>query len=66
LAIKGLIILDFRSEAGVSVTSRGNVRLLPVDDNAVFDRVIDAVPGLIDNVSHMVKGTESEEEVVTV
>ena len=62
------------SGAGVSVqpvgflvvTSQGNVRLLPVDGNAVFDRVIDAVPGLIDKVSHMVKGTESEEELLKV
>ncbi len=50
------------SGAGVSVQPVGflvvgndQVRLLPVDSNVVFDRVIDAVPGIIDKVTQMLK-----------
>ncbi|HEX3014881.1 MAG TPA: GerW family sporulation protein [Desulfobacteria bacterium] len=40
---------------GFLVVGNGQVRLLPVDGNAVFDRLIDAVPQVIDKVSGMVK-----------
>lgn len=62
------------SGAGVSVqpvgflvvTSQGQVRLLPVDGNAIFDRLIDAVPNVIDKFTHAVKKDEPAGEILKV
>ncbi len=48
---------------GFLVVGNGQVRLLAVDSNAVFDRLIDAVPQVIDKVSHIIKGDEHGEEL---
>ena len=40
---------------GFLVVGNGQVRLLPVDGNVVVDRVIDAVPDLLDKLSSMFK-----------
>ena len=54
------------SGAGISlnpvaflVVSRENVRLLPVNQNAIYDRLIDAVPQFIDQIQGMVQGRSS-------
>ncbi|HWJ04138.1 MAG TPA: GerW family sporulation protein [Verrucomicrobiae bacterium] len=48
---------------GFLVVGNGQVRLLPVDSNAIFDRLIDAVPQVIDQVSHLVKKDDSGAEL---
>lgn len=55
------------SGAGVSVKPVGflvstgkEVRLLPVDGNAVFDHLIDAAPRLIQQIKSIFKGGDSE------
>lgn len=40
---------------GFLVVGNGQVRLLPVDTNAVADRIIDAVPDVLDKLGHMIK-----------
>ena len=54
------------SGAGISlnpvaflVVSRENVRLLPVNPNAIYDRLIDAVPQFIDQIQGMFQGRSS-------
>ena len=54
------------SGAGISlnpvaflVVSRENVRLLPVNQNAIYDRLVDAVPQFIDQIQGMVQGRSS-------
>lgn len=44
---------------GFLVVGNGQVRLLPVDGNAIVDRIIDAVPLVIDKVTGIVKGEEN-------
>ncbi len=48
---------------GFLVVGNGQVRLLAVDSNAVFDRLIDAVPQVIDKVSQIIKGDKPGEEL---
>ncbi|MHB1406347.1 MAG: GerW family sporulation protein [Desulfitobacteriaceae bacterium] len=43
---------------GFLVVGNGQVRLLPVEGNLIVDRVIDAVPDLLDKVSGMFKKKE--------
>lgn len=58
------------SGAGVSVqpvgflvvNSQGQVRLLPVDGNAILDRIIDSVPDVIDKIKHKYRGDGIDEE----
>lgn len=40
---------------GFLVVGHGQVRLLPVDNNMIVDRLIDEVPGLVDKISSMMK-----------
>lgn len=51
------------SGAGISlnpvaflVVGQGQVRLLPIGDNAIIDRLLDVAPRLIDQVQHMISG----------
>ncbi|NMB00519.1 MAG: sporulation protein YtfJ [Firmicutes bacterium] len=41
------------------VVGRDSVRLLPVNQSAIYDRLIDAVPHFIDQIQGMVKGERS-------
>src|SRR5690554_8227301 len=41
------------------VVGRESVRLLPVNQNAIYDRLIDAVPAFIDQIQGMVQGRSS-------
>lgn len=57
------------SGAGVSVQPMGflvvggnQVRLLPVDSNMIFDRLIDLVPQVVNQVKSMGKKEEKKEE----
>jgi len=45
---------------GFLVVGNGQVRMLPVDGNVLVDRVIDAVPDLLDKVTHMFKKDETD------
>ncbi|MEG6616263.1 GerW family sporulation protein [Peptococcaceae bacterium 1198_IL3148] len=38
---------------GFLVVGNGQIRLLPVDNNAIFDRVIDMIPTLLDKMQSM-------------
>lgn len=38
---------------GFLVVGNGQIRLLPVDNNAIFDRVIDMIPVLLDKMQSM-------------
>lgn len=49
---------------GFLVVGNGQVRLLPVDSNAIVERVIDVVPDIFDKVSNLFKKKHSNEEVV--
>ncbi|WP_434511931.1 GerW family sporulation protein [Desulfitobacterium sp. AusDCA] len=40
---------------GFLVVGHGQIRLLPVDNNMIVDRLIDEVPGLVDKVAAMMK-----------
>lgn len=40
---------------GFLVVGHGQVRLLPVDNNMIVDRIIDEVPGMFDKVASLVK-----------
>lgn len=40
---------------GFLVVGHGQVRLLPVDNNMIVDRIIDEVPGMFDKVANLVK-----------
>lgn len=51
---------------GFLVVGNGQVRLLPVDGNAVVDRIIDTVPDLLDKVSGMFKKKCSDDEPIDV
>jgi sporulation protein YtfJ len=60
------------SGAGVSVqpvaflvVGNGQVRLLPVDSNAVVERIIDIVPEVFDKVSNLFNKKTSDKVVVT-
>jgi len=46
------------------VVGQETVRLLPVSQNAIYDRLIDAVPGFIDQLQGMVKGERSSNGVL--
>lgn len=48
---------------GFLVVGNGQVRLLPVEGNAVVDRLIDAVPDLLDKVTGMFKKKEKNQEI---
>ena len=41
------------------VVGKESVRLLPVSQNAIYDRLIDAVPQLIDQIQSAVQGRSS-------
>ncbi|CAA7602060.1 Sporulation protein YtfJ (Spore_YtfJ) [Acididesulfobacillus acetoxydans] len=47
---------------GFLVVGNGQVRLLPVDSNAVVERIIDTVPDLIDKVSGLFKKKRDDED----
>ena len=51
---------------GFLVVGNGQIRLLPVDSNAVIDRVIDTVPDLIDKVSGIFKKKSGRDDMVIV
>lgn len=51
---------------GFLVVGNGQIRLLPVDSNAVIDRVIDTVPDLIDKVSGIFKKKSGQDDIVIV
>lgn len=40
---------------GFLVVGHGQVRLLPIDNNMIIDRIIDEVPGLVDKLAAMIK-----------
>lgn len=46
------------------VVGRESVRLLPVNQTAIYDRLIDAVPQFIDQIQGMVKGERSSNGVL--
>jgi len=46
------------------VVGRESVRLLPVNQNAIYDRLIDAVPAFIDQIQGMVQGRSSTNGVL--
>lgn len=46
------------------VVGRETVRLLPVNQNAIYDRLIDAVPHLLDQIQGMVKGERTTNGVL--
>ncbi|HPT83332.1 MAG TPA: GerW family sporulation protein [Limnochordia bacterium] len=59
------------SGAGISlnpvaflVVGRQSVRLLPVNQSAIYDRLIDAVPQVLDRIQGMVKGERTTDGVV--
>ncbi|HVJ48377.1 GerW family sporulation protein [Desulfitobacterium sp.] len=56
---------------GFLVVGHGQVRLLPIDNNMIVDRIIDEVPGLLDKVTglfkkneHQTKDDEDEEDII--
>ncbi|MDI6812641.1 MAG: GerW family sporulation protein [Desulfitobacteriaceae bacterium] len=49
---------------GFLVVGNGQIRLLPVDSNAVIERVIDTVPDLIDKISGMFKKKSGQDDVM--
>ena len=49
---------------GLLVVSRESVRLLPVSQSAIYDRLIDAVPQLLDRIQGMVQGERTTDGVV--
>lgn len=51
---------------GFLVVGNGQVRLLPVDSNAVIERVIDTVPDLIDKVSGIFKRKNGRDDIIIV
>ncbi|MDD2211382.1 MAG: GerW family sporulation protein [Desulfitobacteriaceae bacterium] len=51
---------------GFLVVGNGQVRLLPVDSNAVAERIIDMVPEVFDKVSNFINKKTAEKEVITV
>lgn len=48
---------------GFLVVGNGQVRLLPVDSNAIVERVIDTVPDLIDKVSGLFKKRTNQDDL---
>jgi sporulation protein YtfJ len=46
------------------VVGQGQVRLLPVDRNAMFDRLIDLAPQVISQVQNMLNNRASQQQVV--
>lgn len=50
---------------GFLVVGNGQVRLLPVDSNAVVERVIDTVPEVIDKISGLFRKRSREDIEVT-
>lgn len=46
------------------VVGRESVRLLPVSQSAIYDRLIDAVPSFIDQIQGMVKGERTSNGVL--
>lgn len=46
------------------VVGRESVRLLPVNQSAIYDRLIDAVPQLLDRLQGMVKGERTMDGMV--
>ncbi|MFZ3372697.1 MAG: GerW family sporulation protein, partial [Desulfitobacteriaceae bacterium] len=49
---------------GFLVVGNGQVRLLPVDSNAVAERIIDLVPDVFDKITNLFKKKCTHEEVV--
>lgn len=49
---------------GFLVVGNGQIRLLPVDSNAVIERVIDTVPDLIDKISGMFKKKSRQDDTM--
>lgn len=45
---------------GFLVVGNGQVRMLPVNGNVIVDRVIDAVPDVLDKFSHMLKKDDKD------
>lgn len=46
------------------VVGRESVRLLPVNQTAIYDRLIDAVPQVLDRIQGMVRGEHATDGVV--
>lgn len=49
---------------GFLVVGNGQVRLLPVDGNAIVDRVIDSLPDLMDKVGSFFKKKPQHDDIV--
>lgn len=50
---------------GFLVAGNGTIRLLPVDGNVVFDRLIDTVPDLVDKLTGMLhKKKKSSDDII--
>ncbi len=49
---------------GFLVVGNGQVRLLPVDSNAVVERIVDVVPDIFDKVTNLFKKKCNNDEVV--
>jgi sporulation protein YtfJ len=47
---------------GFLVVGNGQIRLLPVDNNAIFDRVIDMIPVLLDKMQSMCNKNDNKPE----
>ncbi|AVX30797.1 sporulation protein YtfJ [Carboxydocella thermautotrophica] len=47
---------------GFLVVGQNQVRLLPVDGNAVVDRLLDMAPGLLEKIQNIVSGKKSKEK----
>ncbi|AHF07309.1 GerW family sporulation protein [Desulfitobacterium metallireducens] len=45
---------------GFLVVGHGQVRLLPVDNNMIVDRIIDEVPGMVDKVAALLKKKDNQ------
>ncbi|MDA8235519.1 MAG: GerW family sporulation protein [Clostridia bacterium] len=66
----GMLPFGGGSGAGVSVqpvgflvVGQGQIRLLPVDGNAVVDRLIDQAPHFLDKLQDVFRGRRDDEEV---
>jgi sporulation protein YtfJ len=49
---------------GFLVVAHDSIRFLPVDDRAVFDRMLDVAPAFLDQLAALVRGNGVVEEVV--
>lgn len=48
---------------GFLVVGHGQIRLLPIDQNVIIDRLFDEIPNLMDKISNMMKKDTPKEQV---